>query len=157
MLPIITPTQLDLPPGGEVILRHQTWDDYETLLQTRNDKAAIKVLFNAKTQEIRIMAPLPGHGNRSDTLADSIKCLLRHVELDWQSFDPITLKRVQQQGLEPDRCFYIQNRAAILGHERIDLSVDPPPDLALEIDLSSPTAIEDYEAIGIPEVWIYRD
>ncbi|NET34558.1 MAG: Uma2 family endonuclease [Cyanothece sp. SIO1E1] len=156
MLPTITPTIIDMPPGGEVILRHQTWDDYETLLQTRKDRAAIKITFSAKTQEIRIMAPLPRHGNCSDTLSDLVKCLLRYQGLDWQGFDPITLKRFQQKGLEPDHCFYIQNRTAILGKDRIDLAIDPPPDLVLEVDLTSFTNAEDYEDIGVPELWIYR-
>jgi len=156
MLPTITPTTLDIAPGGEVILRYQTWDDYETLLQTRQDHAAIKVTFSATTQEIRIMAPLPGHGNKSDTLSDLVKYLLRYQGRDWDSFDPITLKRFQQKGLEPDHCFYIQNRTAILGKERIDLAVDPPPDLVLEVDLTSFTSVEDYEDIGTPELWIYR-
>lgn len=156
MLPTITPTRLELPPGGEVILRHQTWEDYETLLQTRQDNAAIKITFSAEAQEIRIMAPLSGHGKKSDTLSDLVKCLLRHQGQDWDSFDPITLKRFQQKGLEPDHCFYIQNRTAILGKERIDLAVDPPPDLVLEVDLTSLTSAEDYEDIGVPELWIYR-
>lgn len=156
MLPTITPTTLDMPPGGEVILRYQTWDDYETLLQIRQDNAAIKITFSAKTQEIRIMAPLLGHGKNSDTLSDLVKCLLRYQKQDWDSFDPITLKRFQQKGLEPDHCFYIQNRAAILGKERIDLAVDPPPDLLLEVDLTSLTSIDDYNDIGSPELWIYR-
>lgn len=155
MLPTITPTTIELPPGGEVILKHQTWDDYEALLRTRQDKAAIKITFSTKTQEIRIMAPLPGHGNRSATLTDLVKILLRYQGLDWHSFDPITLKRFQQKGLEPDHCFYIQNRDAILGKERIDVTIDPPPDLVLEIDVTSLTAVEDYEDIGAPELWIY--
>ena len=157
MLPTITPTTLDIPPGGEVILRHQTWDDYETLLQTRQENAAIKITFSVKTQEIRIMSPLPGHGKKSDTLADLVKCLLRYQKQDWDSFDPITLKRFQQKGLEPDHCFYIQNRAAILGKERINLDIDPPPDLAIEVDLTSITKAEDYEDIGVVELWIYRN
>lgn len=75
MLPTITPTTLELPPGGEVILRYQTWEDYETPLQTRQDKAAIKLTFNAKTQEIRIMASLPGHGkNQIHSLIESKAC-----------------------------------------------------------------------------------
>jgi Uma2 family endonuclease len=102
------------------------------------------------------MAPLPGHGKKSDTLSDLVKALLRHQGQDWDSFDPITLKRIEQAGLEPDACFYIQNRQAILGKERIDLEIDPPPDLALEIDLTSSTKPEDYQAIGVPELWIYR-
>ena len=71
------------------------------------------------------MAPLPEHGKRSDSLSDLVKLLLRHQGQDWESFDPITLKRSGQQGIEPDSCFYIQNRLAILGKQRIDLDVDP--------------------------------
>lgn len=44
----------------------------------------------------------------------------------------------------------------ILGKERIDLENDPPPDLVIEIDLTSTTKAEDYQAIGVAEVWIYR-
>lgn len=102
------------------------------------------------------MAPLPGHGKRVLTLADLVKVLLRHYNLEWEGFDPITLKQFKQGGLEPDTCFYIQNREAILGKERIDLTIDPPPDLAIEVDLSSRTNITDYLPIAIPEVWIYR-
>lgn len=153
----ITKNSIDLPSGAEVVLRHQTWLDYQALLASRQDKAAIKISFDATTHEIRIMAPLPEHGNKSDTLSDLVKSLLRHLKQDWASFDLITLKRFEQKGLEPDTCFYIQNREAILGKERIDLENDPPPDLALEIDLTSSTKPEDYEAIGVPELWIYRN
>jgi Uma2 family endonuclease len=156
MLLTVSRDAIDLPPGGEVILRYQTWVDYEELLQSRRDKAAIKIRFDAESQEIRIMSPLPGHGKRADTLADLVKVLLRHQGRDWESFDPITLKRFEQKGLEPDACFYIENRQAILGRERIDLEVCPPPDLAIEVDLTSSTTPEDYQAIAIPELWIYR-
>ncbi|NEP02901.1 MAG: Uma2 family endonuclease [Symploca sp. SIO2E9] len=156
MLLSVSKETIDLPPGGEVILRYQTWADYEELLESRRDKSAIKIRFDANTQEIRIMSPLPGHGKRADTLADLVKILLGYQEQDWESFDPITLKRFGIKGIEPDSCFYIQNRQAILGQERIDLEVCPPPDLAIEIDLTSLTSAEDYQAIAIPELWIYR-
>ena len=61
-----------------------------------------------------------------------------------------------QQGIEPDYCFYIDNRDRILGKERIDLELDPPPDLAIEIDLTCATKPEDYQAIAPLELWIYR-
>jgi len=144
----ISPNGIELPPGSEVILRHQSWADYEGLLASRRDRAAVKVYFGAEKQEVRLMAPLPGHSNRSATLTDLVKVLLRHQNQDWHAFDPLMLKRVSQTGVEPDACFYIQNRLAILGKERIDLEVDPPPDLALEVDLTSFT--------HIPELWIYR-
>ncbi|MGB5768959.1 MAG: Uma2 family endonuclease, partial [Crocosphaera sp.] len=75
---------------------------------------------------------------------------------DWQCFDPITLKIPYQAGLEPDTCFYIDNRQAILGKDRIDLTIDPPPDLAIEVDFTSITDVEAYQCLKIPELWIYR-
>ncbi len=156
MLPTLTPTTIDLEPGDEIILRFKTWQDYEDLLALREDKAGLRISYNGTTQELRIMAPLPEHGNRADVLSDLVKILLRFQQKDWQAFTPITLKCFKLQGLEPDYCFYIQNRDRILGKRRIDLAVDPPPDLAIEVDVTSTTAIEDYEAIKVPELWIYR-
>jgi Uma2 family endonuclease len=153
----ITPEGVKLSPGGEVILRHQTWADYEDLLSCRGDNAAIKVHYDARSQEIRMMAPLPRHGKDSLTLSNLFQALLQHVGLDWEGFDPITLKRFGEVGLEPDKCFYIKNRTAILGKERIDLESDPPPDLAIEVDATSSTRPEDYEPMGVPELWIYRE
>jgi Uma2 family endonuclease len=153
----ITDAGVDLSPGSEVILRHQTWADYEELLQRRQDNAAVKVRYNARTREIRIMAPLPMHGKNSDVLSDLVKALLRHLAQDWEAYDPITLKRLGEGGLEPDKCFYIRNREAVLGKEHIDLESDPPPDLALEVDATSPSDPEDYQPLRVPELWIYRE
>lgn len=156
LLPTISEDTISLAPGDELILRFRTWEDYEALLARREDKAGLRIRYSSKTQEIRIMSPLPRHGNQADLLADLVKALLRHIGKDWQSFTPITLKRINRQGIEPDYCFYIDNRADILGKERIDLETDPPPDLAIEIDLTCTTKPEDYEAIAPLELWVYR-
>jgi Uma2 family endonuclease len=136
MVLTVSREQIQLPPGSEVTLRYQTWTDYEALLASRRDDAAVKIRFNAHTQEISLRAPLAGHGNRSRTLAELVTALLRHQNRDWHGFDPVTLKRLRQAGAEPDACFYIENWQAILGKERIDLATDPPPDLAIEMDLT---------------------
>jgi Uma2 family endonuclease len=153
----ITSAGIDPSPGGEVLLRHQAWADYEELLESRQNHAAIKVRYHAQRREIRIMAPLPWHGNSSLVLSDLVTALLRRLGRYWQGFNPITLKRFGEGGLEPDTCFYIEHREAILGKQEIDLETDPPPDLALEVDATSLTSIEDYEALRIPEVWIFRE
>lgn len=156
MLITVNPETLSLSQGSEIILRNQTWEDYEDLLAIRGHKKSPKLYFNTHNQEIRLMSPLPSQVNRIDTLRDLVKSLLRFQQKDWQSFDPITLKQLKQAGVEPDTCFYIANYQAILGKERIDLSVDPPPDLAIEIDLTSLTNLEAYKPIAIPELWIYN-
>jgi Uma2 family endonuclease len=73
-----------------------------------------------------------------------------------QGFNVITLKKNGVPGVEPDACFYIQNLSAVLGKARINLDIDPPPDLALETDLTSITNINDYLPLAVPEVWIYK-
>ncbi|MDJ1183839.1 Uma2 family endonuclease [Roseofilum casamattae] len=156
-LPTITEDIIALEPGDELILRFRTWQDYEELLTRREDKAGLRICYDGNTQEIRIMSPLPRHGNQVDLLADLVKILLRNYGKDWQSFTPITLKHMPQQGIEPDRCFYIDNRLAVLGKERIDLETDPAPDLVIEVDLTSITQPETYRAIAPSELWIYRD
>lgn len=156
MVVAINQEQLTLPAGSEVTLRYQTWADYEAILQSRRDNAAIKVRFNGHTQEIFIMAPMAGHGRRIDTLVDLVKALLRYQGQDWISAHPITFKKPKKAGAEPDASFYIQNWQSVLGKERIDLSQDPPPDLAIEVDLTSPTGIDIYQILSVPELWIYR-
>ena len=59
------------------------------------------------------------------------------------------------QAVEPDTCFYIQNQAAVIGKNRLDMSVDPPPDLAIEIDLTSRAQLDNYQILGVPELWRY--
>ena len=76
--------------------------------------------------------------------------LLPKLELDLQT----TFKnQVMAQGIEPDQCFYIKNESKIRGKKRLDLTVDPPPDLALEIDITSRTHPNIYEALKVPELW----
>jgi Uma2 family endonuclease len=62
-----------------------------------------------------------------------------------------------QRGGEPDSCFYIANEATVRGIDEIDLQVHPPPDIILEVDITSPSLDKFglYVAARIPEVWRY--
>ena len=145
-----------LAPGNQVIFPCQTWEDYERLLDLRQDKTCPKLSFNSKTKELRLMSPLASHGKRIDLLRDLVKIILDRQGKDWDCFDPITLKMPEQAGLEPDTCFYIDNRQAILGKDKINLTIDPPPDLAIEVDLTSITDVGAYQLLRVPELWVYR-
>ena len=138
MLPTITPDRIDLPPGT---LLHfpGTLADYEQLLAQLDDRAATRIRF--RDNHILLMSPLPEHGKEIDVIADLVKALLHYQHRDWDSFHPITLRSGKQSGLEPDACFYIENYQAILGKRTLDLSIDPSPDLAIEIDITSFTRI----------------
>ena len=62
----------------------------------------------------------------------------------------------EERGIEPDYCFDIDNWSAVVGQDRIQWDVQPPPDLVIEIDVTSYTAPEDYFPYRVPEVWLYR-
>lgn len=156
MVITVSAEKIQLLPGSEVTLRYQIWADYEAILESRRDDAAIKIHFSANTQEISILASMAGHGRRIDILADLVKALLRCQDRDWDSSHPLTLKRLQEAGAEPDACFYIQNWQVMLGKERLDLTIDPPPDLAVEVDLTSLTSLDIYQTLAVPELWIDR-
>ena len=153
MLPTITPDKIDLPPGTLVHFPG-TLADYEQILAQLGDRAIPRLRL--RDSHILMTSPLPEHGKEIDIIADIVKALLRHQNRDWDSFHPITLRRGKEAGLEPDVCFYIDNYQAILGKRKLDLNIDPPPDLAIEIDVTSFTRIEDYLPLAIPEVWIYK-
>jgi Uma2 family endonuclease len=153
MLPTITKDIIDLPPGTRIQFP-ATLAEYEQMLERLGDRAGLRMRF--RDDHILLMAPLPEHGNQTDILSDLVKALLRHQNRDWQGFDVITLKKSGLPGVEPDCCFYVENRQAILGKRRLNLDSDPPPDLAIETDLTSFTDIKDYLPIAVPEVWIYQ-
>ena len=153
MLPTITSDKIDLPPGT-LLYFPGTLEDYEQILAQLQDRAIPRIRF--RDNHILLMSPLSEHGNQIDVISDLIKALLCHQGKDWQSFHPITLRSGKEAGLEPDACFYIDNYQAILGKRKLDMSLDPPPDLAIEIDVTSFTRIEDYITLAIPEVWIYK-
>ncbi|MGK7883807.1 MAG: Uma2 family endonuclease [Crocosphaera sp.] len=153
MLPTITPEKIDLP-AGTILKFPGNLTDYEQLVKQLGDRSIPRIRF--RDNHIFLMSPLPEHGNEIDVISDLIKSMLRYQEKDWQSFHPVTLKSGKRPGLEPDACFYIDNYQAILGKRKLDMSIDPPPDLAIEIDVTSFTNIEDYITLKIPEVWIYK-
>lgn len=103
------------------------------------------------------MTPLFTHANAKVQIGIFVVILLDALQLDYKLSGSTTFKNKQmQQGVEPDESFYIQNCLAIRGKERIDLTVDPPPDLAIEIDITSRTQFDNYQLLGVPELGRYN-
>jgi Uma2 family endonuclease len=154
MYAIVSPEKINLPPGTVMRLLG-TWQDYLALTQQRGeDKSIPRIKY--RPGEILLMAPLPEHGFDANILADVVKVLLDHLEKEYQAYTPITMKLPERSGFEPDYCFYIDNWAEVIGKKRIDWSVEPPPDLVIEIDVTSYTDINDYLPYRVPEVWLFR-
>ncbi|MDZ7958884.1 MAG: Uma2 family endonuclease [Aulosira sp. DedQUE10] len=146
---------IELTPGSQIIISNLSWQDFEQILTDLGEKRSRRVTYYRGTLEI--MSPLALHERPHRIIADIVKAMLDIQGRDWEDFGSTTLKRPEIAGIEPDTCFYIQNADRVQGCTNLDLKEYPPPDLAIESDVTSKTTLDAYEAMGIPEVWIYRN
>ncbi len=148
--------QLIVPPGQSVLLQNVSWQQFEDILLELGEHRSSKITYYDQTLEI--MTPLPEHEYFKSSIGDLVKDLADELGFEYECFGSTTWrKRKEAAGAEPDECFYIQNFPAIRGRLDIDLSQDPPPDLVLEIDITSKSldSLPIYARLGVSEVWRY--
>lgn len=144
--------QINVPPGQQLQLQPVSWSEFENILTELGDRRSARLAYHHQTLEI--MTPLPEHEDDKEMLGDLVKALLEAKEIEFRTLGSTTFKNpAMTQAIEPDQCFYIQNEAKIRGKKRLDLTTDPPPDLAIEIDITSRTHLDIYAALGVPEIW----
>lgn len=147
-------SQIELEPGSVVTIPNVSWLEFESILQELGEKRSARIAYSKGT--LQIMVPLPEHEIPTDLISDIIKILLKATGRRYEPFGSTTFKKEGKAGIEPDACFYIQNYQQMIGRRRIEPS-DPPPDLAIETDVTSKTTLDAYEAIAVPELWIYNN
>ena len=105
------------------------------------------------------MSHLGPHENSNRFIESLIGAIADELNLNFKRFGSLTLKREKKlKGAEPDSCYYLQNEPLVRIKQEIDLDNDPPPDLVLEIDITSGSLDKRpiYAAIGVPELWRYN-
>ena len=143
-----------MPPGQRLLIQQLKWQDFEQILSELGDQRSARIAYSHGNLEIRM--PTPEHEVDKELIGDLVKIILDELELDCECFGSTTFKRKNMDsGIEPDQCFYIQNHAVMRGKRRVDLSVDPPPDLAIKVDVTSKTQLSAYAALGVAELWCY--
>ena len=147
---------IHLFPGSHLLISDVAWEQYETFLHELGEDRSLPRI-NYSNCILEIMSPLPIHERPHRLIGDIVKILLDAQNRDLEDFGSTTFRKPERAGLEPDTCFYIQNAARVRGCLRINLEKDPPPDLAIESDVTSKTTLAAYKAIGVPEVWVYED
>jgi Uma2 family endonuclease len=143
-------------PDVSLLLQEVPWEVYQ-LLRSAESNRHLRMTYEAGALEI--MSPSRKHGKISTFFAALItEWAVRHaLEVEFGG-DTTFAREDLSQGLEPDHCFWIARQAAVRGRDEIDLAVDPPPDLALEIEVSrsSLPKLPIYQALGVPEIWRWR-
>lgn len=145
-------------PNHQVILKNISWKTYEALLTDIGEKSRIQLTYDQGILEI--MVPLDPHETYAEILGRIVTTITEELNLEIRSLGSRTCKREDlNQGLEPDKCFYIQNEAIVRDLDPIDLNQYPPPDLVIEIDITSHSInrLELYARLGVPEVWQYNE
>ncbi len=150
---VLTPvSQIELAPGSVVTIPNISWLEFESILEELGEKRSARIAYSKET--LQIMVPLPEHEIPRDLISDIVKILLKSAGRRYQPFGSTTFKREGAAGVEPDAGFYILNYQRMIGRRRLQPDA-PPPDLAIETDVTSKTTIDAYKIIGVPEVWVY--
>jgi Uma2 family endonuclease len=138
------------------VLHNISWETFEALLRDTGEDRGSRFAYDCGVLEI--MTPLFEHENPKSNFGNFIIALAEELGIEVRSAGSTTLKRkISKRGIEPDTCYYIHNELAIRGKQTLDLENDPPPDLAIEIDITSSSVnkLGIYSALGVTELWRY--
>ena len=156
MKEIIKPASIDLEPGERLFLEDVSWESYEELLEELSDRRWRIAYDEGK---LEIMSPSRPHEKIKTLIGRFVEALTEEMDIDISSDGSTTFKwKARRKGVEPDECYYILNEPAVRGKEDVHLPEDPPPDLAIEVDVysSSLNKFRIYAALGVSELWCYR-
>ena len=145
-----------LPEGGTLVVQDVSWVAYEQLLDELSDRPGVRVTYDEG--KLQIMSPLPEHEEYKRFIERMIDVAGEELDLNLEPRGSATWKRSRDsKGAEPDSCYYVAHSAQITGKRTIDLDVDPPPDLVIEIDATNESLdkFPIYATFGVPEVWRY--
>ena len=141
-------------PERLVILRGISWQTYNRIVAEAGEKSGTRFTYDEGVFEIMVLSSRHEEPNR--TLALLVEVLAEEMNIDLRRFGSTTFRRQDlQKGFEADSCFYIQNARAVQGKDEVDLATDPPPDLIIEVDITSESLdrFPIFAAVGVPELW----
>ena len=144
-----------LTQSEQIQLSGISWNTYQSLLQDLGDRH-LRLMYYCGNLEI--MVPSPEHEFYKKLVGRFVETIAEELKISIYPLGSTTFNRQDlNAGGEPDECFYIRNQGAVKGKTRLNLTQDPPPDLVIEIDItsSSTSRWQIYAALGVPEIWRY--
>ena len=143
-----------VPDGlGPVLLYGVPWSLYERMVEEIEHRHA-RLTYDRGT--LQIMSPSPEHEWESVAIHDMIAVFTDELQVPLAAFGSMSHQRADlEKGIEPDACYYFNHLERMVGKRRLDLPVDPVPDLAVEVEVTRSLVdrIAIYAALGIAEVW----
>lgn len=151
-----TAEQVVLRGERRIVLSGISWELYEQLREKEENWHVRMAYDNGR---LELMSPSPDHESIKELICDMIKAFTEELGIPRRSLASTTWKRPElAKGLEADGCFYIRNHDRVRRRRHVDLAVDPPPDLAVETEISRSVVgrLRVYAALGVPEIWRWR-
>jgi Uma2 family endonuclease len=140
-----------------LVLEDVSWETYERLLQECQRQPGLRLTYD--DGRLQIMTVSLGHEGYAYLLGRFIDVLTEELNIPINSGRTVTCKRKRlRKGLEPDNCYWIAHEEAMRGKQDYDPATDPPPDLAIEVEVSR-SAIDRmaiYAALRVPEIWRFN-
>jgi Uma2 family endonuclease len=153
MAPIVVADDL-----GSIVMRDVSWADYEAMLRIIGER---RIFVNYDRGVMEVMVPSHPHEVVADYLGLMVDILSEELEIACEAGGSTTHRRVDlEKGVEPDRCFWLRDKAAaMLGRRELDLAIDPAPSLVIEVNYTSSSVdrMGLYAALEVDEVWRYDD
>jgi Uma2 family endonuclease len=140
-----------------ILLNPVSWDIFNRLLAELGEQRGQRLAYDGGILEI--MSPLGIHENNNRFIESLIFVIADELGLNLKKFGSLTLRIDKaQQEVEPDSCYYLKHEPQVRSKQHIDLTVDPPPDLVLEIDITSGSLdkFPIYSNLGVPEIWRFN-
>ncbi len=143
------------PEVGELrfMLYNVGWEGYQALLKIVGDHGP-RITYSRGSVEL--MSPLLPHEGFSKRLGRIVEAIGEELEIPIRPSRSLTWNREDlDRGLEPDESFFIASVGRIGSRMKLDLEVDPPPDLAIEVEITNSILdkLEIYARLGVPELW----
>jgi Uma2 family endonuclease len=132
------------------------WDGFETIARMREDRSGPRLIYAHGS--LTLVSPSHEHEHGSDRLDRIVMAVCSELRIPCHPAASTLYRRQDlDHGIEGDKTYYVAHEGAVRGKKAIDLNVEPPPDLAIEVQITHPAehAVETWRALGVPEVWVY--
>ena len=150
------PTKTTNDPETRLVLEPVSWGLYQQILRELGDNRGKRLTYD--NGRLEIMSPSDLHERVKTIAARLVETYAAAMGIAVEGYGSMTMDREElQQGIEPDECYYVQSFHRLPEAQRLDMATDPPPDLAIEVDISPPGVAKQpiYAALGVGEIWRY--
>ena len=137
------------------MLNKVTWDGYVGISNSLCEQP-IRLTYDRGCLELMTLSR--EHELLKALLRRFLEAIAEECGMEFSTGGSMTFRRQElDRGLEPDECYWIEHEAAIRDKREVDLAIDPPPDLVVEIEVSRGVLdrLGIYAAMSVPEVWRY--